>query len=132
MHLFCDWPADYADQFWAAYPRKVGKGAMGKALAKVRARGDVKFDIIVAGIERYKTYLAERSATRWRPEPCHASTWLNQERWKDEFGGDHHETTGNIAGGADRAAAAGFRLGPKPRHPLLERGPGDVPLLPSE
>lgn len=68
------------DVFWAAYPRKVGKGAARKAFAKLPA---AVFPLLVPAIETQK-----RSA-QWRknggeyiPNPA---TWLNQERWEDKL-----------------------------------------------
>ena len=69
LSLFDDWPKDAEDQIWRAYPRRVARAAMRKALNKIRERGDVKFDSILAGIDRYKAWLSQRSATCWRPEP---------------------------------------------------------------
>lgn len=72
-------PGPTFEQFWRAYPSKVGKGAAQKswmkALAKVTS-GDI-----------LKAVEAQRSTERWRkgivPNPA---TWLNQERWSDETG----------------------------------------------
>lgn len=130
--MFCDWPKDYEAQFWASYPRKVAKGAMRKALDKIKNRGDVPWQKLLDGIERYKAWLAQRSAACWRPEPAHASTWLNQERWDDEFGGDYHEANRSISAAASALTETGFRIGPKPRDILLESGRRDVPLLPQK
>lgn len=132
MTLFDDWPADCEEQFWRAYPRKIAKGAMRKSLLKIRASGAVKFPDILAGVERYKAWLAQRTATCWRPDPAHPSTWLNQERWNDEFGGDHRETTGSIGAAAERLAEPGFSFGPKPGGVLPPSGAGDVRLLAKE
>ena len=69
------------DEFWEAYPRKVAKGAARqkymKAL-KMTTHGE-----IMAGLERYKAHL-EKLATA-KQYVCHASTWLGQERWTDEY-----------------------------------------------
>lgn len=70
----------FAD-FWAHYPRKVGKGAAAKAFAKaVKANGP---EPIRAG---YKRALAAWAT--WPPDDRqfipHPATWLNQERWCDE------------------------------------------------
>jgi len=63
------------EQFWKAYPRKVGKGAAQKAWAVAVRKADP--ERIVEGVERYP----------WPDDPSfvpHASTWLNQKRWEDE------------------------------------------------
>jgi len=70
-------PADF-ETFWAAYPRKVGKGAARPAYVRALRKTD-------AG-----TILRAIKATRWdRREGLryvpHPATWLNQERWLDEI-----------------------------------------------
>lgn len=68
------------DVFWAAYPRKVGKGAARKAFAKLPA---AVFPLLVPAVE------AQKQCAQWRknggeyiPNPA---TWLNQERWEDKL-----------------------------------------------
>lgn len=72
------------DQFWLAYPRRVARGAAEKAFAK--ARSIVGLDVILGGVENYKLHKPEYAD--W----AHASTWLNQKRWSDDYG---NEGTGN-------------------------------------
>lgn len=71
---------DAFDVFWAAYPRKVGKGAARKAFAKLPA---AVFPLLVPAVE------AQKQCAQWRknggeyiPNPA---TWLNQERWEDKL-----------------------------------------------
>jgi hypothetical protein len=62
--------------FWAAYPRKVGKGAALKAYRHALKRAS--HAEIAAGAKRYAAS---------KPDPqytAHASTWLNADRWLDE------------------------------------------------
>lgn len=68
------------DRFWAAYPKKVGKGA---ALREWNsAKGKPRIDDLVAAIERQKTWAQwQRDNGQYIPNP---STWLNQGRWNDE------------------------------------------------
>lgn len=65
------------DQFWAAYPKKVGKEAARRAFLKVKA----PVDTLTAAIS------AQKRSTQWTkdngrfiPNPA---TWLNQGRWED-------------------------------------------------
>jgi hypothetical protein len=63
--------------FWLSYPLKVKKLAARKAWLKAAAVAE--FDKIMAGLEAYKKF---KPATQdW----CHAATWLNGERWDDEW-----------------------------------------------
>lgn len=63
-------------QFWAAYPRKVGKLAAEKAYrqaVKQASAGE-----LLEGVQRYLR--TKPSYADW----CHPKTWLNQGRWMDE------------------------------------------------
>ena len=74
--------SDPFDQFWAKYPRKVCKKAARQAFEKALRIAD--FDKIMGGLESYicnKPHYAD-----W----CHASTWLNNERWEDEYESHDH------------------------------------------
>lgn len=66
------------DAFWSAYPRKVGKLAAMNAYVKARRLASAAE--ILAGVENYKRHLPED--VRFIP---HASTFLNQGRWMDEY-----------------------------------------------
>lgn len=63
------------DEFWQAYPHKVGKGDARKAFAKAIKRTSI--DNLMAGLDRYASKTDDRP---W----CNPSTWLNQDRWDDE------------------------------------------------
>ena len=76
--------ADGFDEFWAAYPRKVGKGDALKAWKKIKPSGELRSRISAAieaakGCEQW-----QRENGRFIPNPA---TWLNQERWDDDYGG---------------------------------------------
>jgi hypothetical protein len=67
------------DQFWLAYPKKVGKGAAEKAFAKARLNGHLP--------EVLKSIEVQKRSEQWQkdggqyiPNPA---TWLNQKRWED-------------------------------------------------
>jgi len=69
------------DQFWAAYPHKVGKNACERKygiLLKKAKHPDLLHQEILAGLERYKETKPE-----WRSW-CNPLTFLNQGRWQDE------------------------------------------------
>ena len=70
--------AAFAD-FWAAYPKKVGKGAALKAFKKLKASA---YPLLVPAIERQKQSTQwQKDGGQYIPNPA---TWLNQERWLDE------------------------------------------------
>jgi len=62
------------EQFWRAYPRKVGKGHALKAWRTAVKKAPA--DVILAGLQRAVFPVR----TQYVP---HASTWLNGERWAD-------------------------------------------------
>ena len=73
------------DEFWKAYPRKVGKGTAKKAWERLKPTAGLR-STMLAAIE------TQKQSTQWRrdngqfiPNP---STWLNQSRWEDELPGD--------------------------------------------
>lgn len=67
------------DEFYAAYPRKRGKGAARTAWLKACKKEDA--DYIIASATLYKNSLTEKDL-QFVPYPA---TWLNQERWSDEI-----------------------------------------------
>lgn len=84
--------------FWAAYPRKVGKGDARKAFGKVR----VELGTLLSAIEAQKASQQwQREGGRYIPNPA---TWLNQCRWEDELPTGNKEPCGH--GRTDWAALA--------------------------
>ena len=75
-----EFPPGFAE-FWAAYPRKVGKDAAAKAFAKRRV-GPELLAVMLAAIA------AQRSGEQWAKDGGqfipHPATWLNEGRWQDE------------------------------------------------
>lgn len=75
---------DRFDEFWDAYPRKVGKKkARAKFAAAVKAAGDPQ--LVIDGARRLATdpNLPDPKDPDWGYIP-HPTTWLNQGRWDDE------------------------------------------------
>lgn len=67
------------NDFWAVYPRKKGKGQARRAFEKALEKTDL--DTILAGVAAYV-------ANEDMDDPqfiAHPSTWLNGERWEDEY-----------------------------------------------
>jgi hypothetical protein len=76
-----DFPPKAFETWWEAYPSKIGKAAAQRKFDTVRRSGTVTFEALMAGLEAYR---------RNKPPDrdwCHPTTWLNQGRWADEFGG---------------------------------------------
>ncbi len=102
-----DWPDDYGDQFWRAYPLKKEKlSAMGK-LKTLRKSGKVTFADLMMGVKRYADLGTEPKYTK------HPTTWLNAGCWADEL--ILTQTRGSNGNGthnqAKRSASADFFAG---------------------
>ena len=70
------------DEFWAAYPQKVGKGAARSAFAKIKASQELTDRRIEAVNKAKASQQWQKEGGRFIPNP---STWLNQGRWEDEL-----------------------------------------------
>lgn len=96
--MFTETPASGFDDFYARYPRKVGKGQARKAYAK--ALKIARHDDIMFGLAQQMPKL---EATE-KQFIAHPATWLNGERWDDEPsdmagpGNSGHGNTGNGGG----------------------------------
>ena len=67
------------DQFWQCYPRKIGKGAARRSWLKIKPDAALQA-VIIDSVANHKASW-ERKDRDFIPYP---STYLNQERWKDE------------------------------------------------
>lgn len=79
-----DWPKDYQDQFWKAYPRRTEKKAAMAKLDAIRKGGKIRWAIFFASIQRYAQHMRGTEERYIK----HPTTWLNRGCWDDEFGPD--------------------------------------------
>jgi len=93
------------DEFWQAYPHKVGKLAAEEAYQKAIRRASI--DRIRNGARRFAEYCKEHVEPKYVPEPA---TWLNKGRWDDE----PMTTNFRVSGGAPQFPPEGYRPG-RPR-----------------
>jgi hypothetical protein len=69
------------EQFWAAYPKKVGKGAAYNSWKKINPSNGT-FALIINAVQKQKRCDQwEKDNGQFIPHP---QTWLNQSRWEDE------------------------------------------------
>ena len=69
---------DPFDEFWTVYPRKKGKKAAKESWLSAIEKADPS--VIISAAQKYREEPGRTDAfTAW------ASTWLNQERWNDEY-----------------------------------------------
>lgn len=69
------------DEFWLAYPRKVGKAAAWRKWQSLAPDDALTRDIIQAVQQQAQTPQWQKDEGQFIPHP---STYLNQERWTDE------------------------------------------------
>ena len=70
------------DEFWAAYPKKVGKKAAWAAWNKIKPDAELHNKILTAIGKAKLTDQWQRENGRYIPNP---KTWLNEGRWDDEY-----------------------------------------------
>ncbi|MDD2955789.1 MAG: DUF4373 domain-containing protein [Oscillospiraceae bacterium] len=98
--------------FWASYPKKVGKKDAQKAWKSAKVDSEL-FSQIMNAIGKAKTTEQwRREGGRFVPNPA---TWLNQGRWEDEYGETQSETDEHRATSCQNAAKrsmaeSGFHL----------------------
>jgi hypothetical protein len=73
-------PANF-DIFWAACPRKIGKGAAEKSWRKIAPDEALTMQIVKAMTEQRTCEQWTREEGKYIPHP---STWLNRKGWLDE------------------------------------------------
>lgn len=85
---------NYSEQFeqlWAIYPRKIGKALAYKKYQLAIKKG-AKYDDIFHGVIGYKDYTANTD----KQYIAHMATFINQERWLDNYSAE--TISGNAAG----------------------------------
>lgn len=119
------WPSDYAAQFWAKYPRKVGKGAAMRALERIYFSNKVDWDRLWCALIKFAAW----SLTKEIQYVKHPATWLNAECWDDElstgeFSNGQDRLNGSVSRAAGRLAGERIELGQRPSLiPRIESGP---------
>jgi hypothetical protein len=72
---------EWFDIFYSQYPKKVGK-ADAKKKFKSKCKSEKRFKEIMDGLNKQNQTVFSKRETKYIPNP---STWLNQERWNDEY-----------------------------------------------
>ena len=91
------------EEFWELYPRRVKRKRANQRWHTMKVNEEMHKEIM-GGLKKYL-------ATEWKDEKMgyipHPSTWLNQERWKDEIGGENGRTGECLRTGTLRNASGG-------------------------
>ena len=77
------------DQFWELYPLKLAKQKAEKSFNKA-IKGGVTAKVIIDGVLAFVEF-ENRKGTQRKYLP-HPTTWLNGERWNDDYTTDHAST----------------------------------------
>ncbi|WP_449411066.1 hypothetical protein [Methylobacterium komagatae] len=77
-----DWPEDGFEVFWEAYPRKTDKKKSSVAYNRLRKADSVAHEVVMAGVHRMVASGIADEDTKYVP---HATTFLNNERFNDEW-----------------------------------------------
>ncbi len=75
-----DWPNDYFEQFWQAYPKHVDKQAAMKKLAQLKKGGKLHWRDLIDGTKRYAENVCGKDP-QFTKGPA---SWLNNGKWEDE------------------------------------------------
>lgn len=89
--FFNDWPRDYVEIFWAAYPHRIGKGKVVEELDKIHKVHETPWVELMRGLERYVDYVNATPDLSW----CYPATWLHQKRWLDDFASPKQSSKGS-------------------------------------
>ena len=76
------------DEFWKAYPKKIGKGYAFECFKKIRVSRSLLDTMLEAIAKQKKSDMWKRDKGQYIPNP---STWLNQKRWEDDLDGETEE-----------------------------------------
>jgi hypothetical protein len=101
-----DWPRDYREQFWRAYPRKTEKKSALSKLDAIRKSGRVLWSVFIAGVKRYAAHIVGTEERYIK----HPTTWLNRGCWDDEHG--ENNARHSQAGTASSTRSETARLDP--------------------
>lgn len=112
------------DEFWRAYPKKVGKGNARRSWKRI-APDEVLFEHIIDAVNNNTSNNDQwhRDNGQYIPNP---STWLNQQRWDDEITGGAYSQSNDGPYGTEQTAQ---EVKPKTEQEMLaELGWGDMPF----
>ena len=70
------------EELWKMYPNKQGKREAEKKYIKAREKGNITFEEVKNGIDKYLIYCKQNKD--WY-HPKNGSTWFNQESWNDDI-----------------------------------------------
>ena len=119
--LVSDWPLDFREKFWDAYPRKVGKLGALRVLERVRWVS-VPWETLISAVRAY-------SATANPQYTKHPKTWLTNGCWDDKPDTRQGNGKTSVLTAADELVERVRRFNdPAPRDDDLRLGTGAPPV----
>ena len=103
------------EQFWLAYPSKVGKDAARKAFEKRSPDAELLGSMLAALAAQTASSRWQKDGGQYIPNPA---TWLNQARWQDEA-----HTIAVVDGGRREVEATRDYLARQAEHAARAKGP---------
>jgi hypothetical protein len=81
---------DNFEAFYEAYPRKEARGGAHRSYKTARKKAS--HEVIMAGVQRSIAFWQADGRLKVKPytKVPQPTTWLNQERWKDDYGETSH------------------------------------------
>jgi len=76
-----DWPKDYRELFWQAYPKRVDRASALRKLDQIRRAGDLPWATLLGGVKRYAASV-RGTDPKYIKGPA---AWLNAGKWDDEI-----------------------------------------------
>lgn len=89
------------NQFYAAYPRKVGKATASKSWFALKPNAELRATIMAALAQHKSSHDWRKDDGQYIPHPA---TWLNQRRWTDELEAARPSNPNRVYGGEGRLA----------------------------
>jgi hypothetical protein len=77
--------ADAFEQFWKVYPNKKGKEVARKSWVKLWKENKIVMDDVLRGTANYVAHVKNKQLLKPDFEYCYGSTFVNQQRWNDEW-----------------------------------------------
>jgi hypothetical protein len=106
--------ADLFDRFWTEYPRKVARPEALKAFKRTKPTEESLAAMLAAILRQGLADKCAKGESRFVPHP---STWLNQERWRDQESADKGASAWWLpAGFSDRYEAENSRCTERNAH----------------
>ena len=77
------------ETFWSIYPRRLNKAQALKSYNTAIKKG-APHEQLARGAQEFRAYVERNTIAN--QFVCHASTWINQDRWTNDYASDDYTT----------------------------------------